>query len=155
MVEHAPRSGTPMRDRLAGMVADGTFQIGARRTYRSNGARAWGLLGSPAGAEAWLGARPQGEWFSAHGGPARGEVIELVNGDRFEVRSQSPGTRIRLRALGPGTVPGSTVQLTVTGERGRTVVGLHQEGMPDEAMREPARQRWQLALDRIGELLDG
>lgn len=140
--------------RRPGEAADGTFQVGAQRTYRSTPARAWNLIASPDGARAWLGDAPDEWWHGTFGGPERGDVLETKGGERYRVSGAVPETRIRLRTLGPA-LPETTIQLTLSGERGRTVVGLHQEGLPEEAMREPMREHWKRALDRIGELLDG
>jgi uncharacterized protein YndB with AHSA1/START domain len=138
---------------VPGEASDGTFAIGARRTFRSSPMRAWSLVASADGAAAWLGAAPNEWWHGELGGPERGDVLEAPGGERYEVRSVVPGTRIRLRTLGP-LQPVTTIQLTISGERGRTVVGLHQEGLADEDLREPQREHWKRALDRIATLLD-
>lgn len=139
--------------RRPGEAQDGTFQVGSRRTFRSSPLRTWELLTTPEGAAAWLGDAPQPWWDGHAGGPEKGDVLETPGGERYEVRSYADGTRMRLRTLGP-LLPRTTVQLTVMGERGRTVVNLHQEGIPDEPMRDAMREQWKRALDRIGELLD-
>lgn len=140
--------------RRPGQAADGSFQVGVRRTFRSSPARTWDLVASPGGASAWLGEAPDRWWHGTQGGPGRGDVLEAPGGEGYEVRSVAPGTRIRLATLGPA-LPRTTIQLTISGERGRTVVGLHQEGIPVESMREEMREHWKRALDRIGDLLDG
>lgn len=140
-------------ERPVGQRADSTYQIGAKRTFRSSPTRSWELLASRAGAEAWLGDVPDAWWHGSHGGPGAGDILTTPGGERYEVRSVSTGRRIRLRALGPGA-PLTTIQLTITGESGRTSIGLHQEGLPQLEMREPMREHWKRALDRIGALLD-
>lgn len=139
--------------RVPGAAQDGTFDVTARRTFRSTPARAWQLLASPDGASAWLGDVPS-DWFSGEWGPEVGEVLETPGGERYEVRSCKPGARIRLRTLGPA-LPRTTILLSLAADRGRTVVSLSQEGLPEQDMREPMREHWKRALDRIGELLDG
>jgi uncharacterized protein YndB with AHSA1/START domain len=141
-------------ERPVGQVQDGTFEIGARRTFRSSPSRAWELIATREGAEAWLGDAPTEWWHgAAGGGPEAGDILVTQAGEEYEVRSIAPGTRIRLRTLGP-LLPRTTIQLTVVPDRGRSVIALHQEGMPDGDMREPMREHWQRALDRIATLLD-
>jgi hypothetical protein len=146
-----PTSG----ERQPGQAQDGTFAVGARRTFRSSPVRTWALIASREGAEAWLGDAPTEWWHGLHdGGPIPDEVLETQAGERYEVRSVTIGTRIRLRTLGP-RLPRTTIQLTVIAVRGRSVVALPQEGLREQDMREPMREHWTRALDRIGELLDG
>jgi hypothetical protein len=140
--------------RVDGQVADGTFEVGVRRTFRSSPMRTWNLLASAGGAAAWLGDAPSEWWHGTHpGGPERGDVLETAGGEQYEVRSVTQGTRMRLRTLGP-LLPRTTIQLTISGERGRTVVGLHQEGIAEEHLREQQREHWTRAMDRIATLLD-
>ncbi|MCW2956070.1 MAG: hypothetical protein JWO69_939 [Thermoleophilia bacterium] len=141
--------------RVPGMTADGTFQVGARRTFRSSPSRVWNRIASPEGAAAWLGETPNEWWHGTfEGGPERGDVLDAPSREQFEVRSYASGSRIRLRVLGPHLPEGSTIQLSVTGEGGRAVVGLHHEGIPDEQVRVQMREHWKRALDRIEALLD-
>ncbi|MCW2960882.1 MAG: hypothetical protein JWM90_1269 [Thermoleophilia bacterium] len=140
--------------RVTGETADGTFQIGTRRTFRSSPTRVWDRIASVEGAEAWLGEAPNEWWHGMHeGGPAAGDVLDMPSREQFEVRSYEAGSHIRLRTLGPRLPEGSTIQLTVSGEGGRAVVGLHQERIPHEPQREQMRTHWKAALDRIQALL--
>ena len=132
-------------------------QVDASGSFRSSASRAWDLLATPAGAEAWLGARPDLWWHGSLDVPVQGSVVHLGDGATLEVCGEDAGGGLmRLRVLEGHRelVAGSTVQLTVTAEAGRTVVDLHQEDLPDETWREPMQERWRAALDRIGVLLD-
>jgi uncharacterized protein YndB with AHSA1/START domain len=146
-------SGEQLEERRPGEAQDGTFAVGARRTFRSSPARAWEFIATREGAEAWLGDAPTEWWHgSGGGGPEAGDILVTQAGEEYEVRSITPGSRIRLKTLGP-LLPRTTIQLTVVPDRGRSVIALHQEGMPDGDMREPMRDHWSRALDRIGTLL--
>jgi len=138
---------------MAVETTDRTEDVGASRTFRSTPSRAWQLLASDEGAAAWLGDTPT-DWFDGSDGPAEGVVIETPGGERYEVCDVEIGERIQLRTLGP-LQPRTLIELSLDADRGRTVVALQQDGIPDEATRAEMREHWKRALDRIGVLLDG
>lgn len=140
--------------RGADETRDGRSAVNTRRTFRSSATRAWQLIATPEGAEAWLGAAPTEWWHAASiGGPVAGDILVTQAGEEYEVRDIVPGARITLKTLGP-LLPRTTIELEVIPDRGRSVIALQQEGMPDGEMREPIRAHWDRALDRIGALLD-
>lgn len=134
------------------MTTTSETTVRIERTYRSTPARSWQLLASPEGAAAWLGEPPTPWWHGSVEGPGAGELLETATGERFEVSSVEPGERIRLRALGP-VLPESTIELSLSPDRGRTVIVLRHEGIMLEALAEQLHEHWCRALDRIDDLL--
>jgi uncharacterized protein YndB with AHSA1/START domain len=129
--------------------------LDVHRTFRSSPTRVWDRIASPAGAATWLGEEPNDWWYGTHaGGPEVGDVLDLPSREEFEVHEIEPGSRIRLRALGPHLAAGSTIQLTITGSSGRAVVELDHDGLVDPQLRAGMREHWERVLGRIGELLD-
>jgi len=148
MIDISDDLGAPIELALAR-----TAHVHVSRTFRSSPTRSWALLASDAGATAWLGDAPGEWWHDGMGGPDVDDVLETAGGERYEVREIERGTLIRLRTLGPA-LAGTTIQLRIDGEQGRTVIDLDQDGIADERVAEGMRAHWTRAFDRIATLLD-
>ena len=104
-----------------GQTADGSWQIGVRRTVPLDRAAAWELLRT------------------------------LVDGDEAVsgIRSETPGVVLRAAYRLPGCSTPSTLQLRVLPARTGTTLAVHHDRLPDAAAREAMRRRWTDALERL------
>lgn len=105
-----------------GQTADGTWEIGVRRTIPGVGLD-----------EAWrLG-------------------LEIVEGDPATgaARSRTDGKVARFHYRPPDWEHDSTLQLRVLPAARGTTIALHHEGLHDAAARERMRERWTAALEEV------
>lgn len=121
------------RGRPLGMTADGTFQMGASRTFPCSAQRLWEVLES----ERSLGLIRE---------PSS---VPL----RYTVRTE--GSHFRIRWRGEGWPRDSTLQVRVVpkGPASSTLT-FHHEGLPDAGARAAMLARWKAALDEIGAMID-
>ncbi len=106
----------------AGHVADGSWEVGVRRTLSLEPAAAW------------------------H------ELVSVLDGDGNvrDTRTETPGSVKRLGYRRPGWPADSTVQLRVIAAgNGRSTLAIHHERLPDAAAREAMRAHWTSELGRI------
>jgi hypothetical protein len=105
-----------------GQTADGTWEVGVRRTIDLDPAEAWRRLPS------------------------------LLAGDEAvgEQRSVTEGEVTRFAYRRPEWERDSTLQLRVLpASGGRATVAIHHERLPDAAAREAMRERWTGALEAL------
>jgi hypothetical protein len=107
--------------RRPGQVADGTWQLGVRRTVPVPRATAWHLV--------------------------RDRLLD--SDEHFEVRSERVNQRLRLRCEGPVLPAGSTLQVTLSEAARGTTIGVHHEGIPDEQRRNELRDAWRRRLEQL------
>lgn len=131
-----------------GETADAGFQVGAQRTIRVAPERAWELVTTRPGRDAWLG---RSDDFVL----GEGDAYTTDEGVTGEVRVVRPGTRLRLTWHPSGWDRPSTVQVTLTPKGDRCTIGLHHERLPDLDARQSMRDRWRAALDRLQERAEG
>jgi hypothetical protein len=105
-----------------GRTADGTWEVGVRRTFPLAVAEAWELLPSLLKDDPAVGA----------------------------TRSSTPNKVMRLSYRGDGWERDSTLQLRVIAVASGVTIAIHHEGLPDAARREAMRQRWTAALETLG-----
>lgn len=104
-----------------GQIADGSWEIGVRRTFPVDRAEAWALVSA-----------------LLEDDPAVGEV-----------RSVTPEKVIRVNYQPAEWTQGSTLQLRVMPAVTGTTVAIHHEGLADAAARETMRRHWTAALERM------
>lgn len=118
-----------------GRTADGTWQVGVRRTLALDPARAWTLLPSLLG--------PEDAVLSP------GRSFTTPDGVACTVRTVTPGTVARLSWRPPGWPEPATLQLRVIPAATGTTLAVHHERLPDAAAREALRERWTAALEAL------
>lgn len=109
-------------------------------------AKIWHFLITPAGAEALLG---EGAKLGTKGDP-----WHSVDGCHGVVRSYHPMEQVRLSWHADQTAPATLVDLRLTAEGEDTRLDLRHEHIDDAALGKSLSQRWEEALDRIGESKD-
>lgn len=129
-------------DHPVGRTQDGSYQVGARRTLAIPPSAAWDLVMSERGLAAWLGPLVGGSL-----GP-KGDY-RLADGTSGEVRVYQPGSHIRLTWRPPNWDRPSTIQLRVIDRTDRSVIALHQEGLPSGEARSARKQAFHQALDDL------
>lgn len=126
--------------RVTGETADAGFQLGAQKTIAVPAERAWELLTSPTGVEAWLGGPAPGLAFEP------GETVETENGYRLEVRTVDPGSRVRMRWTPPDRDDPTTLQIYVQDNGDRSAIRFHHEQLADADERDRMKTRWKGVL---------
>lgn len=134
--------------RITGETEDAGFQIGVQRTTTLPLERAWSLLTSPEGTEAWLGAGAEIAF-------EQGERYRLADGTEGEVRVVRPNQHLRITWHPKGWPRSSVIQVRVTPKGEKTVISFHEEQLPGEKEREERRTFFKAALARIEELAKG
>lgn len=104
-----------------GQTADGTWEIGVRRTFPISVEEAW----------------------------ARLPLLLEGDGAVGDIRSLTPKVVMRLQFYPSGWNRSSTLQLRVIPAATGTTVAVHHEGLPDQASRREMHQHWSDALDRL------
>lgn len=134
--------------RVTGETLDAGFQVDVTKTIPSAAKDVWDLLTSPKGTGVWLG-----EELPLTLEP--GATYATAKGITGEVRTVSPGTRLRLTWQPKGPSTQTTLQITVTPRKSThgTCIGFHQEKLKSSKQREMMRRHWQGALDRLGNIL--
>jgi uncharacterized protein YndB with AHSA1/START domain len=123
-----------------GQVADGTWQIGVRRTFPLSAEQLWHALLSPEGTSIWLG------------GPLaleEGTEFTLENGTTGKVTVYRPGSHLRVRWQPAGWERASVVQIRVIAARTGTTVSFHQEQLPDAAARAAMKAHWEAVIEQL------
>jgi uncharacterized protein YndB with AHSA1/START domain len=132
--------------RAVGETASAGFEIGIRKSFEIPVEEAWCLVTSPDGLKAWLGDVP-GLAFT------RGERYSTADGASGEIRSVTPGRRIRLTWQPFGWPKPSTLQLTIVPSTEKSAISFHQEKLVDEKQREEMRHHWKQVLGKLEELI--
>ena len=104
-----------------GQTADGTWEVGVRRTFPLGVEEAWRLLPSLVAGDPCLGA----------------------------TRSSTENEVMRLSYRCQGWANDSTVQLRVIPAKHGVTIAVHHEGLPGPAQREVMRERWTAALGAL------
>lgn len=118
-----------------GQTADGTWEVGVRRTLALDPEQAWALLPALLGAP---GAALE-----------PGHAFTTPDGVACAVRTVTPGEVARLSWQPDGCAQPSTLQLRVIPAATGTTVAVHHERLPDAAAREALRERWTAALEGL------
>jgi uncharacterized protein YndB with AHSA1/START domain len=131
--------------RLLGQTSGAGFEFGISRTFDVAPERAWNLLTSGVGLEAWAG---------------DGTAVEIVkgakqqlHGKKVEVRGVTAGIRVRLAVVEPG-VPQRAFQMSVVpSASGKASVRFHEENLPGLAARKRADRKWNEIMDEVESIL--
>jgi uncharacterized protein YndB with AHSA1/START domain len=134
-------------DQALGQTKDAGWEVGVRRTLPISADRAWELIATPPGLDAWLCIDPALRF-------EKGLRYRTVNGTHGEIRSAEEGRLIRLTWQLPDMAHSSTLQVRVIPARSGTTIAFHHERLADAQMREAMRIRWRDALDTLSEFAD-
>ena len=124
--------------RVIGQTADAGFQVGVQKTLPVDAPTLWEFLLTD-GLPLWLGdmaARP--DW-------QKGARYQTTTGTRGEIRSLTPGEKLRLTWQPEGEAA-TTLQLYLLPNKTKTALRFHQEKLVDEAHRETMKQHWRQVL---------
>ncbi len=127
-----------------GLTRDVGFEIGVSRTVDAPLSDVWDAVVGDEGVRIWLG---DGVRLPA----GKGTAYETADGTIGEIRSFHPNDRIRLTWRPPGWDHETTVQVTVSGRNGRTVIRFHQERLADPDERARQREHWRSVMDRLAD----
>ena len=132
-----------MPDRpLVGRTRDGTFEVGARRTFDLGLSEAWELLMSPHGLRLWFDRGFEGMLVE-------GTTYELSDGTTGTVRVFVADSHLRVTWQPPAWEHTSTIQVRVMPRGDRTTIVFHQERMPNAAARTERLALFKAALDAL------
>ena len=132
--------------RVVGQTSAGGFQIGVQMTLPVPAGEAWDLLTEGPGRDTWLGTADGIEF-------RKGERYRTAEGASGEVRSMSPGERVRLTWSSPALAHPSTLQVTVVPSGGKASVRFHQERLSSLKERERMRTHWRDVLQELSQLV--
>lgn len=128
--------------RVVGQTSDAGYQIGVQKTLPVQVEKAWKLLVEGPGRDIWLG-RVEGLELR------KGEQYHTGEGTWGEIRSASPGQRIRLTWRREDLAQTSTLQLYLIESGDKTSVRFHQERLSSLEERERMRAHWREVLERL------
>ncbi len=127
---------------FVGLTKGAGWEFGIRRTVPVAPAAAWEFLTGP-GLPMWLGVEELGEAGSAYDGPT----------GSGEVRSRTPGVRIRVTHRSAAAAPETTIQVSLRSVATGTTIAFHQERLIDAEARERARRHWNDVVDEVVDAL--
>ncbi len=122
------------------------WEIGVRRTFPISPDRAWELLMTSPGLDAWLGASTEIAF-------AKGATYITDVGTSGEVRGFEAGSLLRLTWLPPTLGFTTTLQLRVLPAKGGATISIHHEKLRSAEQREAMRQHWSAVLDALAALI--
>jgi len=122
------------------------WEIGVRRTFPISPGRAWELLMTSPGIDAWLGA-------GADVGFTKGEKYVTEAGTSGEIRSFEAGSLIRLTWQPPDLGFTTTLQIRVLPAKGGATISIHHEKLRSGEQREAMRHHWSAVLDTLATLI--
>jgi uncharacterized protein YndB with AHSA1/START domain len=131
--------------REMGEAADAGFEIGIRRTYDTAPRHAWNVLTKPGGIRMWLGVEDPLKL-------EKGTPYRATDGATGEIRTVTPGSRIRLTWRPVGGDKVSTIQLSVLPSGSKTVIAFHHENLSSFKEREKMRRHWNVVLGKLSEV---
>ncbi len=129
--------------RTPGLTLDAGFEVGVQRTLPVAAETLWSFMLSPQGLLLWLGGEigqfPQD----------KGEKFKTTNGFEGELRSITPGRKLRLTWQPPERDRPTTVQIYVIDQGKSASLRFHQEKLDSADEREKMRVRWQRVAEEI------
>ena len=132
--------------RVIGQTADAGFQVGVTKTFPISTDRAWKLITGMDGLGIWLGDIDELTLV-------KGESYHTGDGTSGEIRSVSPGIRLRLTWKPPHLMNPATLQFTLVPSGDRTSVRVHLEKLPDAGERDRMKTHWKEVLGKLLNLL--
>lgn len=129
-----------------GLTKDQGWEIGVRHTLPIDAGRAWELVTTAPGLDAWL--KPtQNISF------AKDISFPLAGGGTARVVSFEEGSLIRMRVQLPGHNFESTLQLRLLPAATGTTFAFHHDRLQNASQREEMRGHWQAAIDALEKLI--
>lgn len=135
--------------RVKGQTADAGFQVGVQKTIPVNNERLWSFLTSPVGLSIWLGGGID------HLQLTKGAPYQTDNGTVGEVRSFTPGEKLRLTWQPAHWENSSTLQVYLMPNGNKTALRFHQEKLADAKQRSEMKAHWQEVLKKIAAAATG
>lgn len=133
--------------RVEGRSERGLYGTVASKTVPLSVRKAWKMLASPEGLEAWLRPFAPFPWKVGQG-------FEVDGGVFGEVRTVKAPTRLRLRWQEESWPKASVLQLGVHARKGEKCMVVLQHGLiPNETAKLRLRTRWKDALERFAKLV--
>jgi uncharacterized protein YndB with AHSA1/START domain len=133
--------------RVEGETILAGFEIGIRRTFKISPEQAWELLAKPTGMKIWLGTVSEPRLV-------KGQTYQTADGTKGEVRSVTPGRRLRLTWQPPHWQTPSTIQVSIVSSGKNATIAFHQEKLTSERDREKMRIHWKHVLDELQEVIE-
>lgn len=130
-----------------GLTKDVGWQVGVRKTFAISPAAAWELITSEEGMRAWLGELPGFQ-------PDKGAAYQLDDGTHGEITVYEPGSHLRLTWLPPGYSRSAIIQVRVIPNGEKTVIGFHQEHLPDADARVERKAFFKQAVTALSAVID-
>lgn len=122
------------------------FEAAVRRTYDTTPRRAWDMIISDHGLNAWLGEVKGMKW-------EKGFAYETKDGSVGEVLVVRPGSHVRLTWRPIGWEDASTVEVRVLPVSRTATISFHQENIPTDKDSQKMQYHWNKALDAFVDLL--
>ena len=122
------------------------WEIGVRKTLAVSHTRAWNLVTSPEGIQAWLGEDPGVEL-------SEGVTYTLGDGTTGEMRVFKPLSHLRITWQPKAYPRPSTIQVRVIPKDAKTVIAFHQEHLPGPEARAQRRVAFKTALEALESML--
>lgn len=129
--------------RVKGQTADAGFQVGVQKTIPIENERLWHFLISPDGLRMWLGGGIDNLELT------KGAAYQTEDGTVGEVRSVSPGEKLRLTWQPAHWENRSTLQLYLLANGDKTALRFHHEKLADAKQRSEMKAHWQEVLKSI------
>ena len=131
--------------RVLGRTASANFQVGVQKTLPLSPEDSWSLIMGSEGRALWLGTIADLRW-------EKGAAFATAEGTRGEIRSFTPGKRIRLTWQPTHFATPAVLQVSVTPSGKKTALLFHQEKLADAETREQMRAHWREVLAQLAEL---
>ena len=137
--------------RQPGELASG-YEIGVTRTFPIPTQKAWELMTSDQGLNAWLGELEDGSIGTS-------KSFKTKEGVTGTITVLEPGSHFRMAWKPEDWHHSSTLQVRVTGSKsknaGKSVISFHHEKLPNVADREAMREHWEEKLSDLAEIIKG
>lgn len=135
-----------MSNQPVGKTKDQGWEIGVRRTFPVNAERAWEILVTPPGLDAWFGNDPDLKL-------ERNASFATRDGTTGHIVSVQEGALLRLRWQPHGWHESSTLQLRIIPAGEKATISIHHERLSSAEQREEMQRRWSQVLDTINDII--
>lgn len=131
-----------MENSQVGKTKHQGWEFGVRRTFPVSSERAWELLMTQPGMDAWFGQDPD---FI----PQKDVSFETTNGTIGRVVGFKEGSLLRLRWQPRGWDTPSTLQIRVISSGDKATISIHHEQLADATQRQAMKHHWNAVLDQL------
>lgn len=132
--------------RVVGETEETGFQIGVQRTFDLDIATLWQLVVHGPGRAVWLGRTKEPLMLE------KGARYQTTDGTSGEIRTLATQKRLRLTWQPADWDKSSTLQLNFIAKGEKSVLGFHQEKLPNAKARARMKAHWQTVLEKLQEL---